>query len=104
MAGNREARLRCSRCWRLYICRRTPSPGQPEEANPQIAEVLSGLQRMSKEQWTEFLRFAELQRVYLRTLQLLQKWSAAGAFVPPFDDFEELEQAEKRQVEDALAP
>ncbi len=80
-----------------------PSPGQPEEANPQIAEVLSGLQRMSKEQWSEFLRFAELQRVYLRTLQLLQKWSAAGAFVPPFDDLRELEQAEKQQVEDALA-
>ena len=58
---------------------------------------------MSKQEWTEFLRFAELQRVYLRTLRLLQKWSASGAFAPPFDDFHDLEQREKQQVEDALA-
>ena len=34
---------------------------------------------MSEEEWSEFLRFAELQRVYLRTLQLLEKWAAADA-------------------------
>ena len=32
---------------------------------------------MSQEEWSDFLRFAELQRVYLRTLQLLEKWAAA---------------------------
>ena len=80
-----------------------PAPGQRAEPDPRIAYVLSGLQRMSQEMWSEFLRFAELQRVYLRTLQLLQEWSAVGAFVPPFDDLRELAQAEQRQVEDALA-
>ena len=51
-------------------------PGQRGETNPQIEEVLSGLHRMTKEEWSDFLRFAELQRVYLRTVQLLGKWAA----------------------------
>ena len=80
-----------------------PSPGQRAALDPQVAQALSGLQRMSREQWSAFLRFAELQRVYLRTLQLLKNWSAAGGFAPPFDDLEDLAQAEQGQVEDALA-
>jgi Uncharacterised nucleotidyltransferase len=80
-----------------------PSPGRREELDPRVAQVLSGLQSMSREQWSEFLRFAELQRVYLRTLQRLHEGSASGAFVPPFDDLRELAQAEQRQVEDALS-
>jgi hypothetical protein len=51
---------------------------QRGETSPQVERVLLGLQRMSKEEWSDFLRFAELQRVYLRTLQLLQKWDVAA--------------------------
>jgi hypothetical protein len=80
-----------------------PVPSQRGQLGPQVAQVLAGLQRMSKEQWSEFLRFAELQRVYLRTLQLLEKWTASGAFAPPFDNLRDLERTEQRQVEDALA-
>ena len=80
-----------------------PVPGQPGEPGAPVAPVLSGLQRMSKEQWSEFLRFAELQRVYLRTVQLLEKWAAVGAFAPQFDNLQDLEREELRQVENALA-
>ena len=80
-----------------------PVPGQPGEPGAPVAAVLSGLQRMSKEQWSEFLHFAELQRVYLRTLQLLEKWAAVGAFAPQFDNLQDLEREELRQVENALA-
>jgi hypothetical protein len=80
-----------------------PAPAQQGPSDPQIARVLSGLQRMSKEQWSDFLRFAELQRVYLRTLHLLEKWAETGRFAPPFDDLQDLARAEQRQVENALA-
>ena len=61
------------------------SQGERGETNPQLERVLSGLQRMSKEDWSEFLSFAEQQRVYLRTLQLLEKWDVADAVGPrPF--------------------
>ena len=61
------------------------------------------LQRMSEEEWSDFLRFAELQRVYLRTVQLLGKWVQAGAIVPPFNGLEDLAQAEERRIAGALA-
>ncbi len=73
------------------------------ESKPQVGQAISRLQRMSQQEWSDFLHFAELQRVYLRTLRLLEKWSAVGAFTPPFDDLHDLEQREHRQVEDALA-
>ena len=76
---------------------------QRDETNPRIEQALSRLQRMSKEEWQDFLRFAELQRVYLRTLQLLEKWAAAGAFVPRFDDLADLAQAEEQQIGHSLA-
>src|ERR1700691_6171845 len=78
-------------------------PGQRGETNPQIEDVLSGLQRMSEEQWFDFLRFAELQRVYLRTVRLLGKLALAGAVVPRFDSLEDLAQAEERRIAVALA-
>jgi hypothetical protein len=81
----------------------SPSPGQRGEPTAQIGQVLSGLQRMCKEEWSDFLRFAELQRVYLRTLQLLEKWAAADAVVPRFEGLQDLAQIEQRQVEGALA-
>ncbi len=80
-----------------------PSPGQRGEPTAQIGQVLSGLQRMCKEEWSDFLRFAELQRVYLRTLQLLEKWAVADAVGPRFDGLQDLAQVEQRQVEGALA-
>jgi hypothetical protein len=81
------------------------SPPQPGETSPQIERALSALQRMSKEEWSDFLRFAELQRVYLRTLQLLQKWDVAGAAAPPVvtPNLDELIGAEQQQIGGALA-
>jgi hypothetical protein len=76
--------------------------GERGETDPQIERVLSALQRMSKEEWSEFLRFAELQRVYLRTLQLLEKWHVAAVGPQPFD-LQELAQIEQQQVDHALA-
>jgi hypothetical protein len=58
---------------------------------------------MSEEEWSDFLRFAELQRVYLRTVQLLEKWALAGAVVPRCDGLKDLAQAEERQTGRALA-
>jgi hypothetical protein len=77
-------------------------PGQRFEVSPRIEEVLSGLHQMSDEEWSDFLRFAELQRVYLRTVQLLRKWALAGAVVPRFDSLEDLAQTEERRIEHAL--
>ncbi len=78
-------------------------PGQQSETSLRIERVLSRLQRMSKEERFNFLRFAELQRVYLRTLQLLEKWAAAGAVVTGFDGLEDQAQAEEQQIGRALA-
>lgn len=79
------------------------SQGERGETNPQLERVLSGLQRMSKEEWSEFLSFAELQRVYLRTLQLLEKWNVADAVGPRPFGVQELVQIEQQQVGHALA-
>jgi hypothetical protein len=76
------------------------------ETNPQVERVLSRLKRMSREEWSDFLGFAELQRVYLRTLYLLKQWDVANASALPFDGLnriEELVQTERRQIEHALA-
>jgi hypothetical protein len=89
----------------LHLHALTPS-GQRGETSPQIEDVLSGLRRMSQEEWSGFLRFAELQRVYLRTLQLLEKWSVAGKVTPRFVDskcLDDLLRDEERQIGRALA-
>jgi hypothetical protein len=82
------------------------SPGKRGEISPQMAETLSGLQGMSKEEWSDFLRFAEMQRVYLRTLQLFEKWNVDGAAgsrsAGPFG-LEDLAQVEERRNGCALA-
>jgi hypothetical protein len=88
-----------------------PTPeGQWSEASQELARqckgMPAGLEHMSEEEWSDFLRFAELQRVYLRTLQLLQKSSACGAVMPQFvnrDNLEQLAQAEEKQIAHALA-
>lgn len=86
----------------LHLHELTP-PAQHGQTTPQIEKTLVALQRCSSEKWSDFLRFAELQRVYLRTLQLLQKWSAAGAFAPPGNGLENLAKVEQRRIECALA-
>ena len=85
----------------LHLHALTPA-GQRGEASPQIERVLPGLQRMSKEEWSDFLGFAELQRVRLRTLQLLEKWTVAGAVAPRFEGLEDLARIEQRQNENAI--
>ncbi len=85
---------------------RTLTPlGQRGESDPQIERALSELQSMSQskagDEWSDFLRFAELQRVKLRTLQLLAKMSAAGTL--RFDRLEGLVQVEQQQTGHALA-
>lgn len=84
----------------------TLPPGGQRGQSPQIAKALSGLHSMSKDEWSDFLRFAEMQRVYLRTLQLLEKWNLDGAagsgFAGPFG-LEDLAQVEERQIGCALA-
>jgi hypothetical protein len=80
-------------------------PRQQGETSQPVEEALTGLQRMSKEEWSDFLRFAELQRVYLRTLKLLEKWDvgAAGSRFGGAVDLEGLAQVEERQIGCALA-
>src|SRR6202167_583242 len=85
----------------LHLHFLTPQ-GERGETNPQVEGALSGLQHKSKEEWSEFLSFAELQRVRLRTLQLLEKWNGAGAVAPRFGGLENLAQAEQQQISHAL--
>jgi hypothetical protein len=85
----------------LHLHALTPQ-GEQGETNPQVEAALSGLQHKSKEEWSEFLSFAELQRVRLRTLQLLEKWNVAGAVAPPFDGLKDLAQVEQQENGDAL--
>jgi hypothetical protein len=86
----------------LHLHALTPQ-GERAETNPQIDRVLSGLQRMSGEEWSDLLQFAELQRVYLRTLQLLQKWNVADAVGSQLFGLQELARVEQEQVGHALA-
>jgi hypothetical protein len=78
------------------------SPGQGSETSPQVERVLSELQRMPRAERSEFLRFAQLQRVYLRTLQLLEKWCQADSGAPRFEGFEEMQRVEQKQIDAAL--
>jgi hypothetical protein len=86
----------------LHLHALTPR-GERGETNPQIDRVLSGLERMSNEEWSEFLRFAELQRVYLRTLQIFEKWNVADAVGSQPFDLQELAQIEQQEIGHALA-
>jgi hypothetical protein len=68
-----------------------------------IERTLAAMQRMPAEDWNELLKFAELQRVRLRTLQLLERWATAGALRVKTDCLEGLILAEERQIARALA-
>jgi hypothetical protein len=90
----------------LHLRALAPS-GQRDEITPQIEHELSRLQRTSEsgsnEEWSDFLRFAELQRVKLRTLQLLENLCATDALAPRVDFLKNLAQVERQQIERALA-
>jgi hypothetical protein len=74
----------------------------PHDRHVTLDPVVSRLQHMSQGELSDFLRFAEMQRVYLRTLRLLEQLDAADA-QPHFDGLEDLAQAEQRKIEHALA-
>src|SRR6204780_610025 len=77
--------------------------GQRGETSLQMQEALQRLQHMSKEELSDLLRFAELQRVYLRTLRLLAKWGMADAVGQCLYPLEELTSAEQLKIEYALS-
>jgi hypothetical protein len=79
-----------------------PTPPVQGETSPQLDRVLWGLQHMSPAEWSDFLSFAELQRVCLRTLQLVEKWTAVGAIAPHFDGLKNLAEVEHREIGGAL--
>jgi hypothetical protein len=85
----------------LHLGGLTTRAGRCETGAP-IEPVLAGLQRMSKPEWTDLLRFAELQRCRLRTLQLVAKWTVAGALAPRLDGLEDLAQVEQERIGRAL--
>jgi hypothetical protein len=76
--------------------------GQRGETSPLLEAVLLELQSMSADEFSDFLRFAELQRVSLRTLYLLQNWAVAVGVAPRFDGLNDAAQAEQGQIEHAL--
>jgi hypothetical protein len=77
--------------------------GQRGETNPQIDPALLPVQHMSKAELADFLRCAELQRVYLRTLRLLAKWDIADALGQRLWALEDLAEIEQRKNESAFA-
>ena len=80
--------------------------GQRCETSPQVDHVLLELQRMPEGEWSDFLRFAEWQRVSLRTLRLLRAWTVSGAVASRFMNpasLDDLAQAQQRQINRALA-
>jgi hypothetical protein len=76
--------------------------GQRGERDPQIDPVLSRLQTTSNEHFAGLLRFAELQRVRLRTLQLLKQWAVSDTR-PQFGGLDGLVHDEQQKIEVALA-
>jgi len=68
-----------------------------------LDRTLAAMQRMPAEDWNDLLRFAELQRIRLRTLQLLERWARAGALRVKVENLEGLILSEERQVARALA-
>ena len=83
-----------------------PPTGQRGEPRSQVDRVLAKLQRMSNEEWSDFLWFAEVQRVRLRTLQLLKAWTVTGAVVSRLINAASLDglmQVEAWQIDRALA-
>ena len=68
------------------------------EGCPPTERLLSRLRHASEKERVEFLRFAEGQRVMLRTLRLLKQSSGPGAL-----RFESLTIAEEREIGHALA-
>ena len=70
--------------------------GQRNESSPQMDRAFSQLRKMSPEEWAAFLNFAEVQRVRLRTLRLLDEFGV------PFEGLQDLIHDEERQIGNTL--
>jgi hypothetical protein len=103
MTGQRERAAAMFETLAVLHLNALTSSGQRGETSPQVEAALTGLQRLSKDQWADFLRFAELQRVYLRTLRLLAKWDMADAVAQCLYPLEELTRVEQLKIDYALA-
>lgn len=77
--------------------------GQRGEVSEREERTLAAMQRMPHEEWSDLLCFAELQRVKLRTLRLLERHAKAGAIQLKLDCLHELMSADERQIGHALA-
>ena len=80
-----------------------PQRGEPGAKIERELALQSPSKSNSSEEWADFLRFAQLERVKLRTLQLLEKWSSSDAGPTPFDGLEDLVGNERREIGAALA-
>jgi hypothetical protein len=95
-------------CWMfemlavLHLHALTPS-GQRGELTTRVERTLAAMQHMPAEDWEHLLRFAELQRVRLRTLQLLERWDRMGAIHLKSESLENSVQTEERHIARALA-
>jgi len=103
MSGQRERAAAMFETLAVLHLHALTSPGQRSETSPQVEAAVTGLRRMSNQEWSDFLRFAELQRAYLRTLQLLAKWDMADTIGRQLCPLDELTQVEQRKIECALA-
>jgi hypothetical protein len=83
------------------------SPGEDQgQTSPHIERVLTGLRLMSRQEWSDFLGWAELQRTGLRTLQVLRRRTGIETLAPRFQgrqSLENLAHVEQRQNERAIS-
>jgi hypothetical protein len=85
----------------LHLHELTPS-GQCGGMTPRLERTLAALQGMPAQEWKRLLQFAELQRVRLRTLHILERWITRGALRLRIDGLDELIADEERQNSRAL--
>jgi hypothetical protein len=77
--------------------------GEGNVLTPRLERTLAGMQRMPAEDWEQLLKFAELQRVRLRTLHVLSRWVSAGALRLNLDRLDHMILEEERRNRHALA-
>ena len=77
--------------------------GNEEALSPRLERTLAALERMPAECWDKLLKFAELQRVRLRTLQLLERWVTAGALHLKLGRLDEMLHAAESENQHALS-
>jgi hypothetical protein len=86
----------------LHLHEYTPA-GVRGDLTPRVERTLCGLQRMPAEDWEQLLAFAELQRMRLRTLQLLERWVRVGALHLKLELLDELIVVEERKISVAVS-